>query len=597
MTKYRFKNFETLLACRKAQQSRVISVWRSVFRHLGGAIFDRPDEYDRHKRPVEKIMWLVIRIIAVSGTLFMMLDFTLMYKRSPTFTTPETFLYPIWNVDFPAIAICNVNRISRKAAVDLAQELMEFESTKNPFANNLTMPDLTHMLSLLGQLYLRQDGNADTEPTKRLHTILERAYNDYDVDRIMKRLTPKCKSMLRKCSWKGKDVMCDDIFVLRKTQDGYCCTFNYARRNDCFGSAKDVFASQYVERIMNIGSEYGLSVLLNPQLDDYFYKILPINGFKISVYNPMNHPDATSGQVREVLISPKTETFIELDAIMFHTTEDVQKYDIRERNCLFKTEQSKIFRGYYSFSDCIVYCRLQDIFRLCGCVPFFYPRDVAFDRNCNLKDLSCLTKYRERWKNVKPRFENVMTPFDESKFEGLSGYLSCDCLPSCTDVMYNLQSSSLPLSRSNLSFGRYSYSIQNDSLVRIYFRKTEVMRLRQDVLFHWYEVMSNYGGVCNLFLGVSIINVIEVLYRLIIRICRPDSTNQSTAQIKESIEGNQDSAEVTTITVESVKISQVIQSLHWEELAGVLRKGRLSSSHLSLNPLMKQSNLRVGDQI
>lgn len=125
-------------------------------------------------------------------------------------------------------------------------------------------------------------------------------------------LSPKCRSMLRKCSWEGKDQACDDIFLLRKTQNGYCCTFNYARRNDGFGrccsfacrlysynsyvifrspltlfcrtssAQNDVFASQHIERSTNIGPEYGLSVLLDPRLDDRFYKILPIDGFKVN---------------------------------------------------------------------------------------------------------------------------------------------------------------------------------------------------------------------------------------------------------------------------------------------------------------------------
>lgn len=46
-----------------------------------------------------------------------------MYNRSPTVTTPETTLYPMRRINYPAIAICNVNRISHRAAIDFAQEL------------------------------------------------------------------------------------------------------------------------------------------------------------------------------------------------------------------------------------------------------------------------------------------------------------------------------------------------------------------------------------------------------------------------------------------------------------------------------------------
>ncbi|XP_026828089.1 sodium channel protein Nach [Ooceraea biroi] len=497
-------------------------------------------------------------------------------------TSPEMDLYPTWQIDFPAIAICNVNRISRKAANHLAQELAEFESVT--YTANLTVQDLTRMLTLLGQLYLYEFRDAETI---LLHTILERACNSgYDVDRIMKHLAPKCRNMLWKCTWQGKEVVCDDIFVLRKTQDGYCCTFNYARRNDGFGSARiDVFASQYIEHMSNIGPEYGLSVLLDPELDDYFYKILPINGFKVLLYNPMSYPDVASGRVREVIVSPRIETYLKLDATLFYTTEDAQKHDIQERDCLFQTEESRIFHGYYSFSDCIMYCRMQDILRLCGCVPFFYPmtRDIAnaSTRACNLKDLFCLRKYKEKWQNVKPRVENNMTPFNDSMFEGI-GYLSCNCFPSCTDITYNVKSNSIPLSLSELYWGRSKYSLKNHSVLHIFFGKLGMIRLRQDVLYYWHDLMSIYVNIWNLFLGVSIINVIEMIYKYIL--FHSDATSQLTARmIEEKVKKDKDAAQVIVIkpvaipeiTARPAVIPEITQPLHWEELTGVLRRGQL----------------------
>ncbi|XP_032686205.1 sodium channel protein Nach-like isoform X2 [Odontomachus brunneus] len=585
MRKSRFKlrNLGTLLAYRKARKSRGVSFWISALRDLVDADGPR-DEPRRHRHLAERLTKLTIYTIAVCCMMFSMIDLTMTYKRSPTVTTPETKLYPMQRINYPAIAICNVNRISRRAAIDFAHELLEFESTV--LTANLTLSDITHMLSLLGQLYLDNIGEAESETTKLLHTILERGYNGYDVNRIMKRLSPKCRFMLRKCSWEGKDQACDDVFLLRKTQNGFCCTFNYARRNDGFGSAQnDVFTSQHIERSTNIGSEYGLSILLNPHLDDSFYKILPMNGFKISVYDPLDYPDATSGNVREILVSPKMETYIDLDAIIFDSTENVQKYDIQERDCLFQTEHSKIFHGYYSYSDCIVHCRVQDIFQLCNCVPFFYPIageiGNAFAQTCNLKDLPCLKKYRERWRNIKPRFENTMVPFDESEFEGTFGYLSCDCFPSCSDVTYSVRSSSIPLSLTELSWGRSKYPVNNHSVVHIYFGKSDAIKLRQDVLFYWYELMSNYGGVCSLFLGISIINIIEILYKLIAWTWRSGAidkpkTNGASAQTKDKIEENRDITKVTTIAVQPAPVQEVTQSIHWREIIGALPKGQLN---------------------
>ncbi|XP_014481168.1 PREDICTED: sodium channel protein Nach-like isoform X2 [Dinoponera quadriceps] len=571
------KNLATLLACRKARKFRGVPFWINALRNLADVEDDpRDDRRRRRRHPAERVARLTLRVIAVCCMMFSMIDLTLIYKRSPTVTTPETMLYPVRRINYPAIAICDVNRISRRAAIDFAQELVDFESTA--FTANLTLTDIEHMLSLLGQLYLIDDvDEAENETTKLLHTILERGYNGYDVNRIMRRLSPNCRSMLRRCSWEGKDQTCEDIFLLRKTQDGYCCTFNYARRNDGFGSAQnDVFTSERIEHSTNIGPEYGLSVLLNPHFDDSFYKILPIDGFKISVYNPLDYPDMTSGYVRDVLVSPKTEAYINLDAIVFDSAEDVQKYDVQERDCLFQTEQSKIFHGYYSYSDCIVHCRIRDIFQLCNCVPFFYPtsEEIASAEICNLRDLPCLRKYKERWRNVKPRLENAMEPFGESEFEG---YLSCDCLPSCDDVTYSVQSSSIPLSLTELSWGRSKYPINNHSVVHIYFGKSGTIRLRQDVLFYWYELISNYGGVCSLFLGLSIINVIEMLYKLVARVWR--SATSGRAQTREKIGENRDDiTEVTTIAVQPAPIPEIAQpKLHWREMTGALPNGAMKS--------------------
>lgn len=42
---------------------------------------------------------------------------------------------------------------------------------------------------------------------------------------------------------------------------------------------------------------------------------------KILVYDPLDYPDVTSGYVREILVSPKTEIYIDLNAILFDSSE------------------------------------------------------------------------------------------------------------------------------------------------------------------------------------------------------------------------------------------------------------------------------------
>jgi len=41
---------------------------------------------------------------------------------SPTLIALDTSHYPIWNIDFPAVTICGINRIQKSRALTLSNE-------------------------------------------------------------------------------------------------------------------------------------------------------------------------------------------------------------------------------------------------------------------------------------------------------------------------------------------------------------------------------------------------------------------------------------------------------------------------------------------
>lgn len=45
------------------------------------------------------------------------------FVSKPTFTSLESVDHPIWEIPFPATAVCSVNKISKKAAMNYAIEL------------------------------------------------------------------------------------------------------------------------------------------------------------------------------------------------------------------------------------------------------------------------------------------------------------------------------------------------------------------------------------------------------------------------------------------------------------------------------------------
>lgn len=62
----------------------------------------------------------------VMGAVFAIVLMGLVWDRfqtTPTITTVETNNYPIWNVPFPAITICNINKVYAPATKNITEKL------------------------------------------------------------------------------------------------------------------------------------------------------------------------------------------------------------------------------------------------------------------------------------------------------------------------------------------------------------------------------------------------------------------------------------------------------------------------------------------
>ncbi|XP_018403978.1 PREDICTED: sodium channel protein Nach-like [Cyphomyrmex costatus] len=386
-----------------------------------------------------------------------------------------------------------------------------FESFKANITNQ-TVDEILNLLMQLGNLYLfnfNLDDNYDVELDKLLTTY----YNgSYDVTEIMKALTPQCSIMLLMCKLHGIYENCSTLFKFRKTQDGYCCTFNYIRESD------DILEMNNVEmiepqKVSDLGIERGLTVLMNPLLDDCFYSILPIKGWKVIVFNPTDYPDKTSGGVTEVLAMPLSETFLDMVATLFVSTAFIKNFPRNKRNCVF-SDEGKLISGntMYTYSDCIVDCKVYYIQKHCGCRPFFYPRRGKKDyssRICNSLDNRCLIRHKANWSAILPHEE------EHTNFEKEERALHCyNCYASCNDDFdYDVLSWKTHMTPGifNTNF-LLNYNVTNEGIVHIYFSKYETIRLIQDTSFYWYDLVSDIGGICGVFIGFSFISIVELLY-------------------------------------------------------------------------------------
>lgn len=174
----------------------------------------------------EKIFWILLIVSATVAAIVLLYISWIWNSETPTVTVIESTHYPTWNIPFPAITICSMNKISRARAFSLAQRMV-----KPP---NVSTEDLVNMYPLLVHFDTVTNGSTDAE-YQRLNNIM--TTNNMSTLQVMMAITPTCNEMLQRCMWKGTQSRCDTLFQSVNSSRGLCCSFNYyGRQEDNYGS-------------------------------------------------------------------------------------------------------------------------------------------------------------------------------------------------------------------------------------------------------------------------------------------------------------------------------------------------------------------------
>lgn len=459
----------------------------------------------------EKLKWFCVNFVFAVTSITIILQSWTGFTSNPLVTKLHNTLYPSSSVPFPGVSICNINRISKNAAEDLASELSKADKV-NQRSIEYFMQQILHFGSLYSYDY------ADDKPLLDFQSYLDEVYEGESftiINDLMKRLTPACEDMFLKCYWRSKEYQCiegKDMFVRRRTQYGHCCSFNYVIQP---GNVIDTPRfSDYT------GPDMGLVLSINGTPSDYYYPLHMSTGFVVLVHNPFEFPDSPSGGVNEIPVMLERETLIRVDATTITADPYIINYSPKTRHCLFPNELAKKYGGKYARSQCMVHCRLESVLALCECIPFTMPVDIFFFDNgtskqiCNLVQVSCLNKYRIKWLTMSTEILNEKG-LEKEREESL--YCQ-DCLPSCFDTKYTVSSTSLPLQETKRKGNNIMQGIKNVSeisLIRVYFGQPETWQFMQSVQLEWYEILSNFGGIFGILLGFSMLSATEIIYFIV----------------------------------------------------------------------------------
>nr|CAD7406772.1 unnamed protein product [Timema cristinae] len=424
----------------------------------------------------ERLLWgsMVLSALVIAVTII--LNSWEMFNKRHTMTSIETANYPLWNVPFPAITICALNKVQRLLPDNLSREFV-FEE-----------------MGLLVQLIDPVDTTISR--LRILQSILD--LNKIKAKDIMTEVAAACEDIIIECRWKKRNVKCSLIFKLFKTYEGFCCSFNYVGVND------DIIKSDFEQplRMSTSGSSSGLSVLVRSQPEESFASILASTGIKVLLHDPWSYPTVST---LKKIVTLGSEIFFSVAPWLTDSTYEVQKLDPMKRGlrgCLFPWERQLEKMKQYTFNNCVMECRVNFIIKLCGCSPYYYPNNGSV-RDCDLLDVPCLVINKERLQMLQEGdIEANLTALLQQPWS-----YPCNCLPDCTNVYYPMETNEISLSEEAASryslvtptAGSHGVSVENHSVFHVYFAHFMVTRYKRDIYYSWRTLLASGGNTQHLY--------------------------------------------------------------------------------------------------
>ncbi|KAJ8919002.1 hypothetical protein NQ315_016906 [Exocentrus adspersus] len=164
------------------------------------------------------------------------------------------------------------------------------------------------------------------------------------------------------------------------------------------------------------------------------------------------------------------------------STPDLRYLSPTQRRCRFDDEPLTGEVSFYSTSICYVLCRYKLALKLCGCKPFFY--HFLPGKVCDINGLLCLSKHVDKITDNPAR-------------------IGCKCPQPCDLIVYLPQM---------IKCTKWEYGYFDQRITFRWGLLPPTTKYRRDILFGFEDLIVSIGGTVALFLGISFISVIEMVF-------------------------------------------------------------------------------------
>ncbi|XP_005176877.1 pickpocket protein 28-like [Musca domestica] len=486
--------------------------------------------FGQRRQRKEVGFWIIVFIITIYLCTSIIVKIYMKWCETPVIVSFSEKSTPIWSIPFPAITICpETKRALKEKDKDyghLLASLQSYAAAGQTLSSNFSLKELHETLTLMHICRSEID---------QFYEIPKLNLEPFDYFETMDGMLPPMASYLVLCKWFGKFENCQNLFSKVYTDGGICYTFNSLKAQDLFrsevvqhqisekerndsrilnwsleeGYASDVDLLTYPARVLSSGSDAGFQIYLQsfPQELDYTCNGA-VQGFKILLHSPDATPSVAKHFVR---ISGDKEILIAVKPKMIITSKDISAYDPDRRRCFLNKERQLRFYKVYSQDNCERECLSNFTYSQCGCVRFSMPRFPEMEI-CGEDKIKCYRKAKEQLR---------LQQFSEGlkKANGPS-MADCNCMPACTSLDYDTEISEgiFDVESTQRAFNVTNLFTGKVSLVEIYFKENQFITSRRSELYGVSDLLANFGGVFGLFMGISILSVVELFYHCTLRL-------------------------------------------------------------------------------
>uniref|UniRef100_A0A182UUX0 Uncharacterized protein n=1 Tax=Anopheles merus TaxID=30066 RepID=A0A182UUX0_ANOME len=431
-----------------------------------------------------RMLWLLVCMVSIGFTMIMGMIAWMRFRTTPTITTIETMTYPIWNIPFPAVTVCNINKIdSRKTRIIIDRLVKEF---------GMSEANATGLLIAQASLVNFEAVNASY---LELESVLGRM--GWNLDKLLLELTQPCEDLIKVCYWLGSEIPCSKIIRRTRTDNGFCCSYNVDTTMQPLVLQQNQSHPRTPyrpRRLSGAGRHVGLSILIDVQPDTYMAPTKSYYGAEVYIHDSSDFP---SDADFEHVAQPGWDVVMSVIPLPIESSTTMNQVPESMRKCFLPEESRTNGSDSFNLNVCMAECRLRTILKLCHCVPFYYA------------DLSRMYGYF-----YSLRTDDTLDP----ELNDVEFGMDCDCKPPCSVLNYNVQT--IVSQRTSKSFMSANFGGRNVSMyatLNVHFKDIYCVKYKRDAYMTWDSLVATFGGIFGLCMGGSVLSIVELVYYFTIK--------------------------------------------------------------------------------